>query len=110
MNQHIEISEETQLRMAAYNRDVAKMIFDAVTRPTSKPVLGLSDEDYDAEKEAQNIFFEALGEFVGVTQRAITLGGTRKKMLTELLESLEDLTPNAVAWSEAINAKRRGWE
>lgn len=103
MNGPFEISEETQLRMAAYNRDVAKMIFDAVTRP-SKPLPSLSDEDKGDEWKAQNIFYLALGEFRSKVQDAQALTNLRKDAFADLLDGLEDLTPDAIAWSEAVGA------
>jgi len=110
MNGPFDISEETQLRMAAYNRDVANMIFDAVMRPASKPLPGMSDEDHDAEYRALDQFYSALATFRSKTEDCAALSELRRDKLLDLLKTLKDGRPDRGAWEEEINAKRRGWE
>ena len=75
-----------------------------------KPVPSLSDEDYDAENEAQALFYEALGEFVAKVEKAKARTEIRSKALDEFIDDVKRSAPNPIAWSEDINAKRRGWE
>jgi len=107
MNAPFEISEETQLRMNKYNADVLNKVTELFARPgmprPSKPLPSLSDEDKGNERKAQNIFYLALGEFRSKVQDAQALTNVKKDMLGELLDGLDDLTPDAIAWSEAIS-------
>lgn len=106
-NARFEVSEETQLRMAKYNADVIDKVTELFARPgmpRPKPVPALSDADKDNEWKAQRVFFEALGEFRSKVQDAQVLTDLRKDALGDLLNALNDETPDAIAWSEAIGA------
>lgn len=69
----------------------------------------ISDADRDSEYRAQRIFFAALAGFRSEVESARALTGLRKDALDDLLDTLCDATPNALAWDEAIADARRGW-
>ena len=70
---------------------------------------GLSDEDRDNEYRAQRIFFTALTGFRREVENALSLTDLRKDALSDLLGTLTDATPDALAWNEAITEARRGY-
>lgn len=89
-----------------YERKAVNDIVELFVRPgmqQPRPLPALSDEDKAAEWKAQNIFYLALGEFRSKVQDAQALTNVRKDAFADLLDGLEDLTPEAIAWSEAIS-------
>ena len=69
----------------------------------------ISDTDRDNEFQAQRMFFSALDAFKSEVQGAVSLTELRKDALSDLLATLDDATPDATAWDEAIVAARRGY-
>jgi hypothetical protein len=69
----------------------------------------ISDADRDHEYRAQRMFFSALDAFKSQVQTAAALTELRKDALGELLATLSDATPDAMAWDEAIADRRRGY-
>lgn len=69
----------------------------------------ISDADRDREILAQRSFFAALASFRRDVQSALDLSGLRKDALGDLLVHLDDATPDAQAWDEAIVEARRGY-
>ena len=83
----------------AYERDVLSS-FARLARP------GLSDADRDGEVRAQHIFYDALARFRARVMEAAPLTDLRREALADLLAGLDDATPNAKAWDEAIAEAR----
>lgn len=69
----------------------------------------ISDADYENELSSAAIFYNALMQFRSRVLASKELTGMRKEALTELLDGLEDLTPNMTAWEEDISNARRGY-
>lgn len=69
----------------------------------------ISDTDRDHEYRAQRMFFSALDAFKGKVQTAASLIELRKDALGDLIATLSDATPNALAWDEAIEERRKGY-
>jgi hypothetical protein len=70
---------------------------------------GISDADRDHEYRAQQMFFSALDVFKSEVQTAAALTELRKDALGELLATLSDAAPDALAWDEAIAEAQRGY-
>lgn len=70
---------------------------------------GISDADRDNEILAQRTFFAALTAFKREVQAALDLSELRKDALSDLLAHLDDTTPDAEAWDEAIANAQRGY-
>lgn len=68
----------------------------------------ISDADRDSEILAQRTFFAALAHFKREVQAARDLSELRKDALSDLLAHLDDTTPDALAWDEAIAEARLG--
>lgn len=93
---------------AKYEAGVMAEVIQLFTSPRP-PRSTISDADYENELAAAAIFYNALKQFRGATLEASKLSEMRKSALTELLDSLEDLTPNMTAWEEEISNARRGY-
>jgi len=73
------------------------------------PRSTISDADYENELSSAAIFYNALMQFRSRVLASKELTGMRKDALTELLDGLEDLTPNMTAWEEEISNAKRGY-
>jgi len=69
----------------------------------------LSDADRDREYLARRSFFAALADFRRAVESAQSLSDLRKDALTDLLATLDDCVPDALAWEEAISDARKGY-
>ena len=69
----------------------------------------LSDADRDDEFLAQKTFFAALAIFRRDVEAAQSLTQLRKDALGDLLASVADAAPDALAWEEAIAEARWGY-
>lgn len=74
-----------------------------------EPQFYLSDDDRDAEYEAAKIFYQELASFrSAVALSVIPKTGLRGRMLQELLDVMEDYTPDAMRWEASIKESKHG--
>lgn len=93
---------ELKQRMADYNRMVLDKIWDLATRKA--PVPRMSAEDIDREyvaiarfKLARSVFEETLRDGV------LPITSLRADRIQDILDMLEDASPNIGGWEEAIS-------
>jgi hypothetical protein len=71
-------------------------------------VPAIADSDIDREHQAQAIFYPALAGLMSAAKLAMDLSDLRKGHFQDLLNAIADMSPDELAWDEAIAEARHG--